>query len=410
MFLLRANKTTDPTIRMTLVQNNTKFVYGTDKKIPVKLWDKKTMRASKAHPEHGFLNSYLNRLENYLIQTMKHFEDNGIKPSNAQIKNKLDQLILDKKVHQGRKSIEISPYINKYIQGRKNENDLAIGTLQGYDQLESKWKKFPLAYGLSFDELTIEVLKQFMQFLKEGGYAQSQREKMQRKLITILRYAESADKIIVSSDYKLNYWKIGAPKESIKIVMSNEEIKQIRDHNFVISSELDKVRDRWIIGFATGQRYSDFKSLSKDNIREINGKNFLEVIQKKTGKIVNIPLYADIQSIFEKYNGYPPVFNDQLFNKLIKEVAKEVGFDATTTKILQITPKEKIITKHKKWELVTSHICRRSFATNASLKGISMGYLMEITGHAKAQTFIDYINLKKSDVPQNLPTGDTLFE
>lgn len=408
-FHLRGNKTTDPTIRMTLMHNGKKFVYGTGKQIPEKLWDKKGMRASRAYAKHGLLNRYLNNLENYLIRTMEHFEGINVKPSNAQIKNKLEQLIFERNINQGKKSVEITPYITEYIEKRKKENDLASGTLQGYDQLESRWKEFPLAYGLSFDELDIEILKEFRNFLKKYGYAQSQREKIQRKLITILRYAETASKIVVSSDYKLDYWRVKVPKDSVKITMTNEEIKQIRDHDFDFGSELDKVRDRWIIGFATGQRYSDFKSINKENIRQINGKYFLEVIQKKTGKIVNIPLYEDVKSIFEKYNGYPPEFNDQSFNKLIKEVAKEIGFDSEVTRILQISPKEKKVTKHMKWELVTSHICRRSFATNSSLKGISMGYLMEITGHAKAQTFIDYINLKQSDIPENLPKGETIF-
>ncbi|MDA9774622.1 site-specific integrase, partial [Saprospiraceae bacterium] len=385
-FHLRGNLTTDPTIRMTLMHNGKKFVYGTGKQIPEKLWDKKSMRASKAYAKHGLLNRYLNNLENHQIQTMEHFEANNMKPSNAQIKNKLEQLIFERKKHHVQKFIEITPYIIQYIEKRKKDNDLASGTLQGYNQLQARWREFPLAYGLSFDELDIETLTQFQIFMKAYGYAQSQREKIQRKFISILRYAENADKINVSSDYKLTYWRVGVPKDSIKVVMTNAEIKRIRDHSLPIGSNLEKVRDRWIIGFATGQRYSDFKGISKDNIRDINDKLFLEVIQKKTGKVVNIPLYEDVIAIFEKYEGYPPVFTDQSFNKFIKEVAKEIGFDSMVTKILQVSPTEKKITEHEKWELVTSHICRRSFATNGSLKGISMGYLMEITGHTKAQT------------------------
>lgn len=44
-----------------------------------------------------------------------------------------------------------------------------------------------------------------------------------------------------------------------------------------------------------------------------------------------------------------------------------------------------LVTQHPKYELVTSHICRRSFATNGSLKGLSMGYLMEIIEFANLQ-------------------------
>ncbi|MBT8231345.1 MAG: site-specific integrase, partial [Bacteroidia bacterium] len=305
---------------------------------------------------------------------------------------------------------EVGPYIKSYIKRITEEGNLAQGTIQGFDQLLSRWSDYKEGYGKSFDDLNIDVLKGFQSHMKTYGYSQSQREKIQRKLVTILRYAENADKIRVNSDYKLKYWKVGVTNDSVKIVMSDEEIKKIRDHDFCTESEYDGIRDRWIIGFAVGQRYSDFKNISKENIREIQGKKFIEVVQQKTGKIVNIPLYDDVQKIFNKYNGYPPVYRSQKFNECIKEVAYKVGIDNTVTKILQMSPNEKKISQHPKYELVCSHICRRSFATNGILKGLSMAYLMEITGHKKPQTFMQYINLDKTHIPVNLPKGNSIFE
>jgi integrase len=47
--------------------------------------------------------------------------------------------------------------------------------------------------------------------------------------------------------------------------------------------------------------------------------------------------------------------------------------------------------KYPKWELITSHSFRRSFATN-SCKKIATPILMSITGHSRESTFLKYIN------------------
>lgn len=408
-FTLRRNATVDPMIKMALRHNGKKFVYSTGLSVAEKHWDKGKMRVSHKYGKHPIYNAQLNRFLEAIIKAYESFEDIGINPSNAQLKSKLEEYLEVNSRKDLREAVEIKPYIDSYIMRIKAEGDLARGTIQGFNQLVCRWSDFSKGYGKSLTDLDIDTLKAFQTHMKDYGYSQSQREKIQRKLVTILRYAETADNVRVHSAYKLNYWKVGVPRDSVKIVMSNNEIKRIRDFDFPLGSKLDRVRDRWIIGFATGQRYSDFKDINSDKIRESQGRKYLEVIQQKTGKVVNVPLYDDVQIIFEKYNGKPPVFSDQKFNNYIKEVARKVGIDNIVTKILQITPNDKKITQHPKYELVTSHICRRSFATNGSLKGLSMGYLMEITGHRKAQTFLDYIHLDKRDLPVNLPQGNSIF-
>ena len=54
---------------------------------------------------------------------------------------------------------------------------------------------------------------------------------------------------------------------------------------------------------------------------------------------------------------------------------------------------------YPKWELVTSHSFRRSFATNY-YKKIPTAVLIGITGHSKESLFLDYIN-KSEDKDAN---------
>ena len=46
-----------------------------------------------------------------------------------------------------------------------------------------------------------------------------------------------------------------------------------------------------------------------------------------------------------------------------------------------------------KWELVTTHTARRSFATNAYKSGIPSLKIMMITGHTTESSFLRYIKI-----------------
>jgi integrase len=80
-----------------------------------------------------------------------------------------------------------------------------------------------------------------------------------------------------------------------------------------------------------------------------------------------------------------------LFNKQIKTICKNVGID-DLVKGFKNNPKtrRKEIVSAPKYEFVTSHIMRRSFATNYFGK-IETPLLMNITGHTKESTFLTYI-------------------
>lgn len=85
----------------------------------------------------------------------------------------------------------------------------------------------------------------------------------------------------------------------------------------------------------------------------------------------------------------------------VKEVAKIAGLDEPTegAKMAEIEiivngKKEKIhrktFSKYPKYELVSSHICRRTFATLLYGK-IDTLTIMKITGHSTESQFLKYI-------------------
>ena len=149
------------------------------------------------------------------------------------------------------------------------------------------------------------------------------------------------------------------------------------------------MRDLFLIGAYTGLRFSDFTSITADNIRF----NTLHIEQQKTGKPVSIPMHPIVLNIWKKYGGQlPKVISNQKFNDYLKEVCKLAGIDSIEQK--SITKGGMRLKKsYKKYELVSSHTARRSFATNLYLSGFPTLSIMQITGHRTETAFMKYIKV-----------------
>lgn len=87
----------------------------------------------------------------------------------------------------------------------------------------------------------------------------------------------------------------------------------------------------------------------------------------------------------------PKKIGKNSFNKYLKELCRRAGIN-TIVKARQprtATTESKLI-EGQKWEFVSSHVCRRSFATNYYGK-IPTSTLKAITGHATEEMFLRYI-------------------
>lgn len=107
-----------------------------------------------------------------------------------------------------------------------------------------------------------------------------------------------------------------------------------------------------------------------------------------------------------KYNGdFPPVFannsgsNSALFNRHIKKVCELAGIhEMVKGKVYNETTKKNEIVETEKCNIVSSHVCRRSFATNFyGNKMFTTPQLMSITGHKTESMFLNYIGKTADD-------------
>ena len=195
-----------------------------------------------------------------------------------------------------------------------------------------------------------------------------------------------------------------------KVFLSVEEIEEIQKKD-LSTDYLDNARDWLVISCETGQRVSDFLNFTKEKIRyeeTVKSKKnvkvpLIEFRQVKTQKLMAVPLSKRVMDILAKRNGeFPRKISSQHYNEYIKEVCEKAGL---TKKIkggkVNLKTNRKEIGVFQKFELVTSHIGRRSFANNNYGK-IPTSLLMNATGHSTEKMFLEYIGKTETETAKQL--------
>jgi integrase len=206
------------------------------------------------------------------------------------------------------------------------------------------------------------------------------------------------DGLPINIQYKHSDFK-GFVAKTQNIYFKDTEIDTIFNYDFSDSERLENCRDLFIIGLRTGLRVSDFLRLQKVNL--IDQNIVIETI--KTKDTATIPMHPQIKKILESRNGeLPRKITDVNFNLYVKEICKTVGFTELVENALH-NPKtnRKEPGTFEKWQLVSSHICRRSFATNLYGK-LPNKVIMAITTHKSEAQFLAYIKTTNEEFAEIL--------
>ena len=349
------------------------------------------------------INSELNKITNHIL---KAFEQSGAS-------DLLNKQWLDKQLnsyYNRNTKIKTIPkdlvrFIEYYVEQRSRE--VKPASIKKFNVVKHKLQRLEKHIGRSIfiSEINEDFKKLFVSYCRSENYSQNT---MQRELSIIKMFCKYAK-------YKglrvhVEYEGLILNKEKTEtIYLSFEEIDKIE------AAKIDKpylinARDWLIISCFTGQRISDFMRFNKGMIRIEDGKTLLEFDQQKTGKTMTIPLHNKVMLILEKYNGdFPKRISDQKYNDYLKEVCKIAKLEQRVKGKKQINiskdPLERKVRRvegmYPKYELVTSHIGRRSFATNHYGK-IPTSYLIYVTGHSSEEMFLNYIGKSNKDMALEL--------
>jgi len=248
---------------------------------------------------------------------------------------------------------------------------------------------------IKIKDVSNKTIEEFIGFLLSNNYSIQSAKRHSNRFKFFLNRAENMN-LQVNKSFKEPI-KIAKECETIKEIYLNEsEIESIYNLDYSSNLMLDNIRDNFVIGLCTGLRVSDFNNnLDKSNIID----DYIEIKTKKTGTPVAIPLHKYIVEILNKRNGnLPKKVNDVQFNESIKIVCFDAGINEITHGLLfDAKTKRNKLDYYEKYKLVSSHICRRSFATN--LFGKVPNYVIQaVGGWSTEKMMLHYI--KKSNREQ----------
>lgn len=282
---------------------------------------------------------------------------------------------------------------------------------QNYRMLVNKLNTIEKEFGCTIMPAMISSVfwNHFIPFLADQGLKYSTIGHIKANLLTVLNW---------SSKYgvKLNpsYSEVDIPNYiPSKISLTPDEISHIYHFKIGVTEAysfrskkmlklrknkigtLERVRDMFVLGCNLGQRYSDLVRISPENFK--NGQ--FSIVQQKTGNKCFVPINSlsiDSRitfSILEKYNYHAPYTGDiNNYNQYLHELLMHIGEDFMEEIHIDNKINGHIVRETKmKYQLISSHSARRSFATINTLRNMPRSKILRATGHSSEKAFNRYI-------------------
>ena len=413
-YLKEATAKQETPIYVRVCYEKKKVKYYPSEKINPRFWNKETQRAkqTKQFREHPEFNQRLDDLASDIRTIYRNY----LKEHKNQIPEPNDfKTLLDKEL--------------KKIVPQKEKGKTLFGFFENLNtQTENGGRVQPIT-GKPYSKATIQVYKKTLERLKEFNSIRKQpidfktidldfytdfTEYLSKRLKlatnTIGKYIKTLKTVLneatergINTNLQFKSRRFSTTSEQTdSIYLTEKELKEIENLDLKGNTRLENVRDLFLIGCYTGLRYSDFSIIKPEQIND----GFIEVKeQTKTGNPVVIPIHPTVKRILKKYEGQlPRSISNQKTNSYLKEIGKQIpslknNFSRTITK-----GGLKVSNRFEKWELLSTHTARRSFATNEYLNGTPTVTIMAITGHKTEKAFLRYIKLTPKEHAKLLKT------
>jgi integrase len=359
-------------------------------------WSKTKMRAKAKDPVLKSLNNSLDSIGNFINNRLNSELESGIEFNNKWLKKKIDEYNnRDSKADISYLTSFLNSVLSnlKYRRANDGTQGLKKNTIKGYISFKNILLEYEnvIEEKLRFNTLDEDLVDDFFGWLvKEKKYSKSMTGFIMKKLKNLIKEASLKD-LVVSINPDIVGKNLSFKSDNIINIFSNDDykkIKKIRDLN----PSLENTRKWILIGLKVGQRVSDLLSITSKQIRfDKDEVAMIDIKQKKSGRAVTVPV-KDKHVVSILKNNLPYKISQQNFNKYLKLVCEKAGIKEKVKgyKFNSISKRKQYV-KVPKYEILTSHDLRRSFATEHYNNGVPVNFIMNITGHKRESTFYEYI-------------------
>lgn len=347
--------------------------------------------------EMGFSSSEINfdleEMRSKLQNIFREFEVVNKMPTTEQIKDKY-KIAIGKKEKDDIRKIGLFDRYKEFIDTTGRQNAWTTSSYYKHNSVMHLLEQYNP--NLKFEDLTEEELQNILDFMRDKkGIRNTTLNKHLRFIKQFLLWADLKG-YLTNQAYKRYKPKLkGANFDLKKVVfLTWEELTSLNTME-ISNTRLAQVRDVFCFCCFTGLRYSDVYNLKKVDIKD----DKIEIVTLKDVDNISIELNKYSRAILEKYQDIEikkgkvlPVLTNQKYNEYLKELGQLAEMNEEMTEVWYIGSKRMERTV-KKWEVLTTHVARKTFVVNALTMGISPQVIMRWTGHNDIKAMKPYTKI-----------------
>ncbi len=425
-FVLRNPKSTSNTLVFMIYRlpDRQRLKYSTKKSVHPDHWNSKTYRANTdieggrlLKSQLKTLNIVIDKYENTLQGIIANLEIGSIQITPERLRQELDKVF---GVGKKNKRNDFIKFCEDWIETVKftrerNPKPIEETTRTKYRVLLTHLKSFiekerSGSFNIDAESEVISFYEDFVSYLQnDKNQKVNTIGKNVKALKVLMRVAYEAGVIKTQMHESSKF--IAPSEETTVIYLTSQELEKIWSLDLSEKKSLDRVKDVFLMACYTGLSYADSATITYENniLETEDGKQMVYKrfkTRKRTSKFIHVPLHWRILEILEKYNGaLPKVITNQKLNDYIKDVCELAGID-TPTLYESTAEGMKVSTYVPKYQLISSKVARKTFATNAVIWGIPRSKIMLLTGHATESAFNHYIGLDGQENAKDLMNYD----
>ncbi|MCF2709968.1 site-specific integrase [Bacteroides pyogenes] len=409
-FILHKRKSDDTkaVIRMRITLKSKRPIdISMGHRINIENWDTERQRVNSAERKANDING---EIEKWKSSANEVFIRYGVlehrEPSPDEFKQLFNDEIGRKLVFEESNEIQgiisVESAFDEYINSVGVQNSWSPSS---YKKNETVKKHFVSSLnGKSFLHIDTDVLHEFIQYLLKKGLRNTTVAKDYQFVRWFLSWARRKGYYNGRADEDFRPRLKGTDGNQKEIIyLSLDELKQLESFQIPVTKKhLYHVRDVFLFCCYTSLRYSDVKKLNKSDIQ---GNKF-RVVTQKTADAIIIDLNKKAIDILDRYKGVKgrlalPVISNQKYNQYLKELGRLAGLN-TETQVVYYKGGRRYDEYYPKYELLTSHVARRTFVVTALQLGIPVEVIIRWTGHSNYDALKPYVaivdTLKRSEM------------
>ncbi len=369
-------------------------LFSAERTINPDFWDKKRGCVKQSYKGFSAFNMYLDKFRQGIEDYVHKALSDEIEPTIEYIRSKV-RLKIEKKEAKA-SQLGFFSFVEQYIEGAKVNKKKS--TITAYKNSLRHLREFKVynREPLTFDSFGLDFYDKFNYYIIEVKHCGNNAFGKQIKTLKTFLNEAIERGYEVNPSFRSKKFKI-VTEDVENIYLTEAELGKLLALDLSHDLRLEKIRDLFIVGCYTGLRFSDFSEIKPENIR--NECIYIRTI--KTQQNVVIPFHPYVRQIMAKYEGkypnhLPPSISNQKMNNYLKEIGKLAKLDENI--LLSRTKGSRLVENiYKKYELITTHTARRSFATNLFKQGFPSLNIMKITGHKTEKSFMRYVKVKEEE-------------